>query len=418
MAFILHNRQRLKTLSGRNGHTFDRIISSTANYIAKDLHLTLPRESFRLLYTSAIASSLSSCETTPRPRQKFFYNIAASYVAKHNKFISDQNSCDFTKDNTDISYLKSLTRQQHQKLYTDNRLKTGQDAFFVSQVGQTQDVVMGVADGVGGWVEANVDPADFSHGLCYYMKYAASIYEKEEWGGSDLNARSLIRRGFDELCQDQSVKAGSSTACVAVVKDNGVLDVANLGDSGYILIRLNAIHSYSTPQTHDFNTPFQLAIIPPQDEYQSAIYGTPYLQDAPEKAGITAGNLEHGDVLIIGSDGLWDNLFNSDILKIVSQAMLRAQAWKYSSSEGFSVGKNLAATLSCPDRISRFKLESLHRSIVTKITAEAKAASMNKLRDGPFSQEVKRTYPNIDYSGGKIDDICVILAIVCEEGKY
>lgn len=418
MAFILQNRRRLISLSGRNGHAFDRIISSTAYYFAKDLYSVLSKETSRLLNTSAVtSSSSSSCEIKSQPRQKFFYNIAASYVAKHKKFISDQNSCDFKRDNTDISYLKSLTRQQHQKLHKDDRPKTGQDAFFVSQVGQTQDVVMGVADGVGGWEDMNVDPADFSHGLCYYMKHIASIYEKEEWGGSDLHAGSLLRRGFDELCQDQSVKAGSSTACVAVAKDNGVLDLANLGDSGYLLLRLNAIHSYSTPQTHAFNTPFQLSIIPPLDEYQSAIYGTPYFQDTPEKADIIQGNLEHGDVLIIGSDGLWDNLFYSDILKIVSQAMLHAQAWKYSSSEGFSVGKNLAATLSNHDSIERSKLESLHLSIVTKITAEAKAASINKLRDGPFSQEVSRAYPNIGYVGGKVDDICVIIAIVCEEGK-
>ncbi|POS84759.1 hypothetical protein EPUL_003120, partial [Erysiphe pulchra] len=402
-------------LPGRNGQAYDRIRSSATFYLAKDLYSSISKVSSRILHIPADASSLSSCETTPRPRQKFFYNIAASYVAKHHKFISDQNSYDFKKDNTDISYLKSLTRQQHQKLYKDDRPKTGQDAFFVSRVGQTQDVVMGVADGVGGWADVNVDPADFSHGLCYYMKYAASIYEKEEWGGSDLHAQSLIRRGFDDLCKDNSVKAGSSTACVAVAKDNGVLDVANLGDSGYVLIRLNDVHSYSTPQTHAFNTPFQLAIIPLQDEYQSAVYGTPYLQDAPEKADITQKNLEHGDVFIIGSDGLWDNLFNSDILEIVSQAMLRAQAWKYSSSKGFSVGKNLAATLSSPDRSRRSKLESLHRTIATRITAEANAASTNKLRESPFSQEVHMAYPNNGYNGGKIDDICVIVAIVCEE---
>ncbi len=65
------------------------------------------------------------------------------------------------------------------------------------------------------------------------------------------------------MCRDKSIKAGGSTAVVGLLTPDGVLDVANLGDSGFIHLRLNAVHSASEPQTHAFNTPFQLSIIPP-----------------------------------------------------------------------------------------------------------------------------------------------------------
>jgi protein phosphatase PTC7 len=37
--------------------------------------------------------------------------------------------------------------------------------------------------------------------------------------------------------------------------------------------------------------------------------------------------------------------------------------------------------------------------------------------DGPFAKEVQKYYPNEDWRGGKVDDICVVVAIVVEEGK-
>ncbi|KAI6246801.1 Protein phosphatase PTC7 fig [Erysiphe necator] len=418
MASFLQNHQRLIILRGRNKKAFTQLISATSYYLKIRSSSYTSKEAFRQLHTS-IATSLQSCETAIQHRSNFSYNIAASYVAKRNKFDSNHDFYDFKLDSKDDSYQKSLTRQQHQRLYVDDRLGTGQDAFFVSKIGKSQDIVMGIADGVGGWADSGVDPADFSHGICHYMKYVASTYEKENWNGSDLHARSLMRYGYNELCHDQFVTAGGSTACVAVARNNGTLEVANLGDSGYVLLRSNHVHSHSIPQTHSFNTPFQLSIVPREIILQTSLFGSAHFQDAPEMANITENNLMHGDVLIIGSDGLWDNLFYSDILKIVSQAMLRAQAWEFSSSSGFNVGKNLTAKVqNYPEEVNRqTRPQSLHRTIAINITSEAKAASINKTRDGPFSREVKKKLPNMYFRGGKTDDICVIVAIVCEVGK-
>ncbi len=56
---------------------------------------------------------------------------------------------------------------------------------------------------------------------------------------------------------------GSSTACVvALHKEKSILHTANLGDSGFVVIRKNTIVHRSQEQQHYFNSPFQLAIHP------------------------------------------------------------------------------------------------------------------------------------------------------------
>jgi protein phosphatase PTC7 len=56
---------------------------------------------------------------------------------------------------------------------------------------------------------------------------------------------------------------GSSTACIiALHNEKRILHTANLGDSGFVVIRKNTIVHRSQEQQHYFNSPFQLAIHP------------------------------------------------------------------------------------------------------------------------------------------------------------
>lgn len=60
---------------------------------------------------------------------------------------------------------------------------------------------------------------------------------------------------------------GSSTACIIVLdKKSKTLYSANLGDSGFIVIRKGEVLHQSSNQQHYFNTPYQLAIPPPCQE--------------------------------------------------------------------------------------------------------------------------------------------------------
>ena len=188
----------------------------------------------------------------------------------------------------------------------------------------------------------------------------------------------------------------------------------SLGDSGFVQLRLNAVHYYSNPQTHAFNTPYQLSIIPPKILARAKIFGGEPLSDVPRDASITDHRVRHGDVLIFATDGVWDNLNSTDVLKLVSRYMTGFNAWE-AGKEGLTVSDNLKV-LTQPGGIPKERENSIQSLIAVAITGEAKMASMNTKLDGPFAREVKKFYPRENFHGGKVDDICVIVAVVVQDG--
>lgn len=334
--------------------------------------------------------------------RKLNYHVAASFSAKHKKFDPPTNVFRFDP------YNRIQTEKKRPKA---KRPASGQDAFFISRVGDTNAVAFGVADGVGGWEESGVDPADFAHSFCDYMASAAHEHKAD---GTPLAPRALMQRGYDDVCKDRSIHAGGSTASVAIATEDGKLEVANLGDSGFVHLRLNAVHTYSEPQTHAFNTPYQLSIVPPSMLARAAAFGGAQLCDYPKDADVTQHNLKHGDIVVLASDGVWDNLFNQDILRIVSRLMTSIGAWQ-TSDNGIRVVDNLGRFTGTDESAQR--LVTLQSAIAVEITAAAKAASENQRLDGPFAKEVQKYYPQENWHGGKIDDICVVVLVVSDINK-
>lgn len=63
------------------------------------------------------------------------------------------------------------------------------------------------------------------------------------------------------------VFSGSSTACIVMLdRQSHRLHTANLGDSGFLVVRGGEVVHRSDEQQHYFNTPFQLSIAPPGAE--------------------------------------------------------------------------------------------------------------------------------------------------------
>jgi protein phosphatase PTC7 len=61
--------------------------------------------------------------------------------------------------------------------------------------------------------------------------------------------------------------------------------------------------------------------------------------------------------------------------------------------------------------------KTLQGIIAAAIVGEAKAASHNEKRDGPFAKEASRFYPNEPYHGGKVDDVSVVVVIPVDSSK-
>lgn len=211
----------------------------------------------------------------------------------------------------------------------------------------------------------------------------------------------------------------------------------SLGDSGSILCRLAAIHHYSVPQTHDFNTPYQLTLVPPLMRIQSSIFGGRVFEDLPYHANVTNLKMQHGDVLILATDGVLDNLFNEDILNIITDQMTTTGAWNVTSETGISVAAELdrfthEGGLAPSPRVStsandpqskhpipnaQTRLLPLQSLLALTVVRQAKVASMDRHRDGPFAKQAQRYYPWDKWRGGKVDDICVVVVVAVEEGR-
>jgi len=164
--------------------------------------------------------------------------------------------------------------------------KGGEDAWFIANDGKT----VGVFDGVGGWANEGVDPRDYSTTLSTQCKEAVDQR-------NITNPVEILRYGYE---QSKHV-IGSSTACITKIDGNSFY-LANLGDSGFRIIRNHQIILASESQQHRFNAPFQL--------------GTES-DDTPELSDIKKCDLEDGDFVVIGTDGLFDNLYDENILDII-----------------------------------------------------------------------------------------------------
>ncbi|KAG8530852.1 uncharacterized protein KY384_004209 [Bacidia gigantensis] len=360
---------------------------------------TLPSSPNPTLFRRSLTQARLSSSSSPT----FSYRIAASFSGKGRRF---NPKTDLYSHNSDLELLEGA--------FT-GRPSSGQDAFFVSKIGNSSSTAFGVADGVGGWSDSGFDSAHFSHGLCQWMARGAEMVGVA--GGEaevkKLGPRELLEKAYAGIVADKVVEGGGSTACVAVGRGDGNLTVANLGDSGFVQLRLNAVNYYSNPQTHAFNTPYQLSIVPPRVLALSKAFGGGPLHDLPKDAGISTHEVRHGDVLVFATDGVWDNLNPTDLLKIVSRQMTGFQAW-VNGDKGTEVSDKIY-DLAKDGGIAVQVENSLQSTLAVNIVGEAKAASVDHKRDGPFAKEVQRFYPHEDWHGGKVDDICVVVAVVIHD---
>lgn len=112
----------------------------------------------------------------------------------------------------------------------------GEDSFFVSPS------IVGVADGVGGWNENGVDPGEISRSL---MRNASLFVKKNADANVEVTTSNVLAYGYKQALLDDNVEAGSTTACIVRVKESDagtpILEYSNLGDSGFVIIRDNAV---------------------------------------------------------------------------------------------------------------------------------------------------------------------------------
>jgi protein phosphatase PTC7 len=239
-----------------------------------------------------------------------------------------------------------------------------EDAFFCNEL------ALGIADGIGSLKsEFGISSRDFSHELMNKSEYFSQKLMKSP--KKAFTCKNIIKNAY------QAVEAGGSATFLLALLSGRQLNILNLGDSGLILARSDGAFKVvfqTTPKLHNSITPYQLTKKFSQRQLLASGLGknlekSDEVADADEFV-ITA---LPGDVLVLGSDGLWDNLHPAEIVKILEQ-----YSWN-------SVEK-LAA-------------------IITKI-AKIRTVGFNGCLSGVNSLMAKYS----EFVGGKPDDITVIVA--------
>ncbi|XP_042426271.1 uncharacterized protein LOC122014157 [Zingiber officinale] len=220
----------------------------------------------------------------------------------------------------------------------------GEDAYFISL-----DNWFGVADGVGQWSLEGINAGLYARELMENCQRFVSKYE-------GCNPNEILVKSAAEASSP-----GSSTVLVGYF-DGQVLHVANIGDSGFILIRNGTVFRKSTPMVYGFNFPLQIERGEDPSKYIETY-----------KIGLC-----EGDVIVTATDGLFDNLYEQEIVAIVS--------------------KSLQASLK-PREIAEY--------LATRAQEVGRSASGRS----PFADAALVSgYPT--FTGGKLDDVTVIVSIV------
>ena len=288
----------------------------------------------------------------------------------------------------------------------------GEDAYFVEHVGRSSgagagpenvdakdndetSLVLGVADGVYEWRNVGIDAGAFSRGL---MSSARDVVAQE---GTD-DPLALVSRAATH--NHETGLKGSSTICVAVLDPVlRQLRSANLGDSGYLLLaqefdQSGGRHSvgdnfgvpshswhvrYRTPlQEHEFGRPYQLG------HHENA--------DGPEDVECASVPLDDGDILVMGSDGLFDNLHDSEI-KLAADSTIASLR-----SQDLSLVPN-------PTRVAI----SLSRRLC--LLASQRAGDKSSMST-PYALAATEAF-DMAFRGGKMDDITVLVVVVQDGGS-
>jgi protein phosphatase PTC7 len=230
-----------------------------------------------------------------------------------------------------------------------------EDAHF----GHAEAGVIGVADGVGGYRGKGVDASAFSRAL---MHNAFAEVAMTAVPGTRFCPRALLERAH-QMTAAAHTPAASTAAIVSLA--GRTLKWAYVGDSGFVVIRDGRILLRSRPQQHYFNCPYQLSS----------------KQDSSRLADADVGEVaaKEGDIVILGTDGLFDNVFDDEIERMV----------RMGTALGFA-----------PENMAE---------VIAGFACEAASCAD---RDTPYSS-LGRTQPgNASFTGGKPDDITVVVAYV------
>lgn len=200
----------------------------------------------------------------------------------------------------------------------------GEDAYFISP----STNLMSVADGVSAW-------SAYGLGNSAYMAYYLMSNSKVLAESGTKNTQQIIKDAFNGVWalyeqKKMQIPNGSATVCmVKLNEDNSkgsTIQYSNLGDSMMMLIRperfddgsvnLHVAHQsakqYALEQVNGTPVPLQLCFYPYQGRKGT---GAP---EQVDKCDTLTVDVKQDDIIVLATDGLWDNISTDEVLKITA----------------------------------------------------------------------------------------------------
>jgi len=178
--------------------------------------------------------------------------------------------------------------------HDDKQSIGGEDGYFIYH--KNNKVYLCVFDGVGGWRNQGVNVKDFVNQL------TRNCIDSIENG--HRNPEVII-----EDALNKSTLAGSVTVIFAIIEGDSMI-AYQIGDSGLMLIQDERVLFQTESQQHSFNFPYQVG-----KDKDGSFHG-----DSPKEGKFyRLSLLNKGDYIILGSDGLFDNLHTHKIINLTQE---------------------------------------------------------------------------------------------------
>lgn len=225
----------------------------------------------------------------------------------------------------------------------------GEDATFL------KTKTFGVFDGVSG--------AEKVEGMPLYSATLASEMKKlitANGNNESLNFDQLYAYMRSARDTADATSTGASTALAGSIGDDNVLRVLNVGDCKCIVVRDRKIYCKTLDIIHSYDCPYQFADESP---------------DEPEDGSTMEVMLARGDLVIVASDGVFDNFNDSDMIKLINSS------------------------------------PSTPSALASKISKESRRISFDANADTPYARNAKaeRVRGFESGKGGKLDDVSVVV---------
>jgi serine/threonine protein phosphatase PrpC len=164
--------------------------------------------------------------------------------------------------------------------------------------------------------------------------------------------------------------------------------------SGFMLIRSGEVIFRTKEQQFNFNFPYQLG---------------PTSRAQAKDADVAELELQEGDKIVLGTDGLFDNLFDHEILEVVNKLTMPLDSQEEALN---SIKEKLLHEEAETQPTTKLDLRS---SIAEQLARKASEKARSNSCKTPFSQNAK--LHGYKMQGGKLDDITVVFSVVTSIDK-